>query len=145
MAEHESEQPDDLQPESEALGAEGTSSETTDEALQAELRDIAALAQALPVLASLMRALDIPPAQFPVWMSLGFGLVVVVAALGVGFGDDPILLVHEHRDLVAAQRIVSLGLVRGRREFATVAGRAIVVEDDLAVQVFEARHGNSCG
>ena len=38
-------------------------------------------AQALPVLASLMRALDIPPAQFPVWMSLGFGLVVVVAAL----------------------------------------------------------------
>ncbi len=42
MAGHESEQPDDLQPESEALGAEGTSSETTDEALQAELEQLSA-------------------------------------------------------------------------------------------------------
>ena len=43
-------------------------------------------------------------------------------------------------DLVAAQRVEALDPVGGGRvQLAPVPGRAVVVEDDLAVQVFEAR------
>ncbi len=42
------------------------------------------------------------------------------------------------RDLVAAEWIKSFDLVGGwRDEFTAVARRAIVVEDDFAVEVFE--------
>ena len=45
-----------------------------------------------------------------------------------------------HLDLVAAQRVVTLGAHGRRGEFATVARGAVVIEDDLAVEVFEAGH-----
>jgi len=45
-------------------------------------------------------------------------------------------------DLVATERIESLHAVRGRYgQFAAVAWRTVVVEDDLPVKVFEACHG----
>jgi hypothetical protein len=45
------------------------------------------------------------------------------------------------RHLVAAEGVEALDLVgRGRGELATVARRAVVVEDDLAVEVIEVRH-----
>ena len=47
------------------------------------------------------------------------------------------------RDLVATQRVVAARLDRRRRlEFTTVPRRAVVIENDLAVEVFEARHQN---
>src|SRR5262249_60500343 len=52
-----------------------------------------------------------------------------------GAGDD---------GRVAAQRIEALGLRRRRdRELAAVPGGAVVVEDDLSIEVFEAGHGGS--
>ena len=47
------------------------------------------------------------------------------------------------RDLVAAQRVVAARLDRrGRLELTTIPRRAVVVENDLAVEVFEAGHQN---
>jgi len=55
----------------------------------------------------------------------------------VRFGVD----VEVQDDFVTAQRIEPLDLVRRRnRELAAVPRRAVVVEDDLSVQVFEAGH-----
>src|SRR6056297_1036506 len=50
---------------------------------------------------------------------------------------------EEQRDLVAAQWVVTPRLDRGwRLEFATVPRRAVVVENDFAVEVVEAGHQN---
>ena len=54
--------------------------------------------------------------------------------------------VEVDHDLVAAQRVEPLDPVgRGRLELAAVPGVAVVVEDDLSVQVFEAGHGGVLG
>ncbi len=58
-------------------------------------------------------------------------------AHGFGSGID----VEVEHDLVTAQGIETFDLVRGGRfELAAVSGRAVVVEDDLPVEVFEAGH-----
>src|SRR5918993_5692227 len=62
----------------------------------------------------------------------------VVAGVPVGLVEQEV-----DRDLVTAQRVVAVGLDRRRCvQLATVPGRAVVIEDDLAVEVFEARHQN---
>ena len=49
--------------------------------------------------------------------------------------------VEEHHDLVAAQRVEPLGPGGRRRgQLTPVPGVAVVVEDDLAVEVFQAGH-----
>ena len=56
-------------------------------------------------------------------------------------GQLAVLDDHRHHDLVAAQRVEALHAVGRRRvQLATVPGRAVVVEDDLAVELFEVGH-----
>src|SRR5262249_25271385 len=56
--------------------------------------------------------------------------------------DPAVVDLEIEHDLVPAERVEALGLVRRRdRELATVARRAVVVEDDLSVEVFQAGHG----
>ena len=57
-------------------------------------------------------------------------------------GHRAVLDLEVDDDLVAAQRVEPLGPVRRRDgQLAPVAGAAVVVEDDLAVEVFETGHG----
>ena len=63
----------------------------------------------------------------------------------LGFGGDmnssAFISVDVDDDLVAAQRVEALDPGRGRRlQLAPVPGGPVVVEDDLPVEVFEARH-----
>ena len=56
-------------------------------------------------------------------------------------GQLAVLDDHGHHDLVAAQGVEALHAVGGRGvQLASVPGRAVVVEDDLAVQLFEVGH-----
>ena len=64
--------------------------------------------------------------------------------LDLDVGDDAVVDVEVDDDLVAAQRVEALGAV-GRRHLGSgvsppVPRVAVVVEDDLAVEVFEAGH-----
>src|SRR4029079_7846470 len=64
--------------------------------------------------------------------------------LHVGDRVGVVVDLDEEDDLVAAQRVETLHLVRGRNgQLAAVPGRAVVVEDDLSVEVFES--GHRCG
>jgi hypothetical protein len=65
------------------------------------------------------------------------------AALAVDaqVGDPAVLDVEEDDDLVAAQRVEALDAVRGwHRQLTAVPRVAVVVEDDLPVEVFEPWH-----
>src|SRR3546814_19698579 len=54
---------------------------------------------------------------------------------------DIALEVDVDDDLIAAERVDALDAVRRRRrQLATVPRRAVVVEDDLSVKVFESGH-----
>src|SRR5690606_13281261 len=55
--------------------------------------------------------------------------------------DHVAVHLHVHDDLVAAERVEPLDPGgRGRGQLTAVPGRAVVVEDDLAIEVFEAWH-----
>jgi hypothetical protein len=56
-------------------------------------------------------------------------------------GHDAVLDDEVDRDLVAAQRVHALRAHgRRHRQLSLVAGIAVVIEDDLSVQVFESGH-----
>ena len=64
--------------------------------------------------------------------------------LHVGHGVGVVVDLDVEDDLVAAQGVEALDLVGGRNgELAPVTRRAVVVEDDLSVEVFES--GHRCG
>ncbi len=58
-------------------------------------------------------------------------------------GHDALVVdVQVEHDLVAAQRVEAFDAMGGGNlQLAAVAGAAVVVEDDLAVEVFEVGHG----
>ena len=53
---------------------------------------------------------------------------------------DAIGDVEENFDLIAAQRVGALGAGGGWWQLAFVAGRAVVIENHFAVEVFEVAH-----
>ena len=59
--------------------------------------------------------------------------------------DVPVVVdVEVDHDLVTAQGVEALDPMGGRGlQFAPVPGAAVVVEDDLAVEIFEVWHGDS--
>jgi hypothetical protein len=60
--------------------------------------------------------------------------------------DCPVIYLQEYHDLVSAKRVETLGAMGGRRrQLAPVSRAAVVVEDDLAIEVFEVRHVNRRG
>ena len=61
-------------------------------------------------------------------------------AADLDVGDHAVGDVEVDLDLVAAQRVVADGVRGRRRQLAAVARAAVVIEDDLAVQVFQAGH-----
>jgi hypothetical protein len=57
--------------------------------------------------------------------------------------DDTVVDLEVHDDLITAERIEPLDPVRGwDRQLATVPWRAVMIQDDLPVEVFEAGHGS---
>src|SRR5450830_1826915 len=54
--------------------------------------------------------------------------------------DDPVLDLHVDRDPVAAEWVVSLGMVIVPRRLAVMPRVLVVVEDDLLVQIAEFGH-----
>src|SRR5262249_16304500 len=58
--------------------------------------------------------------------------------------NDPARKAQPHRDLVTAQRVIGVALVRGTGERAVISGRLVVIEDHALVQTSQLRiHANA--